>query len=260
MRRRFHNPARGQDGRRVTLRQPGLRLKIRVKPIAVLDLMGGRVVHARRGERGAYHPVVSSLVTGAEPLEVAAALLALFPFDTLYVADLDAILGRGDNAEALAALRSRFSTADIWLDAGCETGEALESCRAAGFTPVLGSESQRDLGTLSAARIGDAVLSLDFRNGFPLGPAEIADRPELWPRRVIALDLARVGSGLGPDLGLLAELRGRAPDAQIHAGGGVRDAADLEALRALGISGVLLASALHDGRLTRGDLEKTNRA
>lgn len=231
-----------------------------MKPIAVLDLMQGRVVHARRGERSAYQPVVSSLVASAEPLEVAAALLALFPFDTLYVADLDAILGRGDNAETLGALRRRFSSLDIWLDAGYACRETLEGCREAGFTPVPGSESQRDLSLLGPARNCDAVLSLDFRDGIPLGPKEIAARPELWPRRVIALDLARVGSGLGPDLALLASLRRRAPEVELYAGGGVRDGADLEALRAAGAAGVLLASALHDGRITRADLEKTSRA
>jgi uncharacterized protein related to proFAR isomerase len=31
----------------------------------------------------------------------------------------------------------------------------------------------------------------------------------------------------------------------------VRDAADLEALRAIGVAGALVASALHNGRLTR---------
>jgi phosphoribosylformimino-5-aminoimidazole carboxamide ribotide isomerase len=231
-----------------------------MRPIAVLDLMGGQVVHARRGERGAYRPVESSLVAGAEPLKLAAALLALFPFDTLYIADLDAILGRGGHAVALASLRSRFPGVDLWLDAGHASAQALESCRSSGFTPVLGSESQRDSSLLEAARAADAVLSLDFREGVPLGPAQIAQRPELWPRRVIALDLARVGSGLGPDLELLAAVRRRAPDTQIYSGGGVRDAADLEALAAAGAAGVLLASALHDGRLTGADLTKTNRA
>lgn len=231
-----------------------------MKPVAVLDLMQGRAVHARRGERGAYKPVVSSLVAGAGPLEVAAALLALFPFDTLYIADLDAILGRGDNAAALGALRRRFPGVDIWLDAGHGSAQALEACRSSGFTPVLGSESQRDLSLLEAARRRDAVLSLDFRDGVPLGPAEIAERPELWPRRVIALDLVRVGSKLGPDLELLASVRMRAPQADVYAGGGVRDGADLEALRATGAAGVLLASALHDGNITAEELKKTDRA
>jgi phosphoribosylformimino-5-aminoimidazole carboxamide ribotide isomerase len=231
-----------------------------VKPVAVLDLMQGRVVHARRGERGAYRPVVSSLLAGAEPLAVAEALLDLFPFDAVYVADLDAILGRGDNAAVLQSLRRRFPGPDFWLDAGIASVEALRACRHSGFTPVLGSESQRGLDLLETSRGGGVVLSLDFRAGVFLGPPVLAERPDLWPRRVIALDLARVGSGLGPDLGLLAAMRRRAPAAQVYAGGGVRDGTDLEALRAAGAAGVLLASALHGGTVTRRDLQKTSRA
>ena len=231
-----------------------------MKPVAVVDLMGGQVVHARRGERAAYRPVASRLVRGAGPLAVAQALLDLFPFEVLYLADLDAILGQGGNTETLAALRRRFPAPDLWLDAGIATAEGLEACRASGFTPVLGSESQRGPDLLDAARDCNAVLSLDFRGGVPLGPAEIFDRCDHWPRRVIGLDLARVGSGLGPDLDLLTSVRQRAPEAEVYAGGGVRDAADLEALRAAGAAGALLASALHGGDITAEDLKKTSRA
>jgi phosphoribosylformimino-5-aminoimidazole carboxamide ribotide isomerase len=38
-------------------------------------------------------------------------------------------------------------------------------------------------------------------------------------------------------------------------GGGVRDIADLTRLVELGVQGVLVASALHDGRITREDVE-----
>jgi HisA/HisF family protein len=230
-----------------------------VKLVAVLDLMGGQVVHARRGERHAYRPIVSPLCGGAEPLAVARALLDLFAFDALYVADLDAILGRGGNAAAVETLRGAFPDLDIWLDAGIASPQALRACLGSGLTPVLGSESQRGPELLERARGGDAVLSLDFRAGAPLGPRGIFDRPERWPRRVIALDLARVGSSLGPDLELLASVRRRAPGAEVYAGGGVRDGADLEALGAAGAAGVLLASALHNSRVTRQDLEKTSR-
>ena len=44
------------------------------------------------------------------------------------------------------------------------------------------------------------------------------------------LDLARVGSGAGPDVGLIAELHAAFPDLELLAGGGVRDADDLRAL------------------------------
>ena len=50
------------------------------------------------------------------------------------------------------------------------------------------------------------------------------------------MTLARVGSGAGPDLKRLALIRSIAGGREIYAAGGVRDAADLSALKASGAS------------------------
>ena len=62
--------------------------------VPVLDLKGGIVVHARRGQRDAYAPLRSPLVEGCEPVAVARALCAVCRTSTLYVADLDALPAR----------------------------------------------------------------------------------------------------------------------------------------------------------------------
>jgi phosphoribosylformimino-5-aminoimidazole carboxamide ribotide isomerase len=46
----------------------------------------------------------------------------------------------------------------------------------------------------------------------------------------------------------------RAGARRLYAAGGVRGRHDLQVLRDAGIAGVLVASALHDGRLTSADL------
>lgn len=225
--------------------------------------MQGRVVHARRGARDTYRPVASRLTPSADPIDVAAALLGRFPFDALYVADLDAILGRGDNLAAVAALRARHGDTEIWLDAGVAGAGRLRQLYAEALgVPVIGSESQSGIDVLEAvAALGaEAILSLDFKAGRLLGPAALLEQIALWPRRVIVLDLDRVGSGLGPDLDLLARVGALAPRARVYAGGGVRDARDLDALARAGAEGVLLASALHDGSVTPDDMERSRRA
>jgi phosphoribosylformimino-5-aminoimidazole carboxamide ribotide isomerase len=70
------------------------------------------------------------------------------------------------------------------------------------------------------------------------------------------MTLARVGSGAGPDLERLAALRKAGGDRAIYAAGGVRDAADLAALDRAGIAGALVATALHDGRIGRAELDQ----
>jgi len=228
--------------------------------IPVIDLRQDDVVHARLGERARYRPLQSILCEGSAPAAVVDGLLRLYPFATVYAADLDAIEGTGDNAAALGELRRRFPDLHLWVDAGF--GD-LDRCRdwLAGDLGglVLGSEAQASPATLealSATGFADRViLSLDFRGDRFVGPAELLE-PALWPDRVIAMTLARVGSGQGPDLDRLTQILAAADGRRVYAAGGVRDAGDLDRLTRLGAAGVLVASALHDGRIGAAELAR----
>jgi phosphoribosylformimino-5-aminoimidazole carboxamide ribotide isomerase len=226
--------------------------------IPVVDLMGGLVVHARAGERDRYRPLESPLAASSEPADVVRGLLALHPFRSLYIADLDAIQGRGDHIAAVRSLKAAFPEVAFWVDAAF-CGEC--SCRrflGGGIGRlVLGSESQSGAHLLE--RLGGdpgLVLSLDFRGDARLGPAELFDRPELWPERLIVMTLAAVGGGGGPDYARLGEVLAAAGDRKVYAAGGVRGAADLERLAEIGCAGVLVASALHDGRIKAAELAR----
>ena len=77
-------------------------------------------------------------------------------------------------------------------------------------------------------------------------------------QNLLILDLARVGTGRG--LGsqtLIAQIRGARPFAHIHAGGGISRIEEVLAIRDAGAAGVLVGSAIHDGRIgtrrTRAD-------
>jgi phosphoribosylformimino-5-aminoimidazole carboxamide ribotide isomerase len=100
------------------------------------------------------------------------------------------------------------------------------------------------------------VLSLDYRGGGFMGAAEIEHAVPLWPDRVVLMTLDRVGMHKGPDLAGLEALILRAEGRAIFAAGGVRDESDLHALERAGVAGVLVASALHDGRLPASALAR----
>jgi phosphoribosylformimino-5-aminoimidazole carboxamide ribotide isomerase len=225
--------------------------------IPVLDLKGGVVVRARMGERHLYAPIATPLAATSVPLEVARGLLAVHPFATLYVADLDAIEGRGDNSAALRRVTLGCPGVSLWVDNGIADAAAAARWLDAGLgSLVLGSETQTDAALVRSLAADDRViLSLDFRGAVFQGPSEILDDPSTWPARVIAMTLARVGSGAGPDVERLAAVQRIAAGRRIYAAGGVRDAADLAALARAGIAGALVATALHDGRLGRAEIE-----
>lgn len=225
--------------------------------IPVIDLMGGAVVHARAGERDSYRPLQRSvLTTSAVPADVIRAFLDLHPFRTLYIADLDAIRKQGDHKFLIRDLKQMFPDLRFWVDAGfmgaCTCRRFLEADLG---DPVLGSESGTDLELLTTLHEEPRlVLSLDFMGEQLLGMPALLDRVELWPERVIVMTLARVGVGAGPDRARLRRIRAMASDKRIYAAGGVRGLDDLLVLQELGCAGVLVASALHDGRLGRREL------
>ena len=227
-----------------------------MRVIPVVDLKGGVVVRARGGARATYRPIETPLAATARAEEVVAGFMRLHQFREVYVADLDAIEGRGDHDPLIAQLASRFPAVSFWVDRGAGDLEQAERwlARNAGQL-VIGSESQRDLALLAALREHPRVaLSLDFRGDAFLGPPELLATPAVWPARVIAMTLAQVGGGAGPDLARLAQVIADAAAREVFAAGGLRDGRDLRALARAGAAGVLAASALHDGRLGAADL------
>ena len=230
--------------------------------VPVIDLMDGMVVHAREGRREEYRPVCSRLIPGAQPSKIVEALLELHPFQTLYVADLDAIRHSGGNMESILTIHRDFPELELWTDTGIGDEAALAHWLDSGFgRPVIGSESVLDVGFLSVVhercKAPSPVLSMDYQGDEFRGPPLLLEYPErYWPQRVLAMNLQRVGSDKGPDLALIVELARRVPGCHVYAAGGVRSIEDLERIAAEGAAGALVASALHDGRIGSADLAR----
>lgn len=229
--------------------------------IPVIDIKAGVAVAAVRGDRARYAPLVTPLAESADPAAVARGLTALYPFERLYLADLDGIEGRGADAAAQAQVAAAWLGREIWIDDG-SPGFATEGASAHVVkSHVIGSESQHSLDDYEHARRHagpSAPLSLDFRGDAFIGPPQLLADASLWPEHVIVMTLARVGSGEGPDLARLESIASRADGRKVYAAGGIRDGRDLDALRARGIAGALVATALHSGLITARDLERVS--
>jgi phosphoribosylformimino-5-aminoimidazole carboxamide ribotide isomerase len=228
-----------------------------MRVVGVIDLKDGTAVHAVRGERERYRPV-RSVVTGddGDALSLARGFRSVLGLGELYVADLDAITGAGDNRSVIAALARE---ARVLVDAGVsEPRRARELLDLGVHRVVVGTETLPGPDAWDALLgIGSLVLSVDLRDGRLLSPdpslrglSALDAVNRLYRealRELIVLDLARVGSGAGLDIELIAELHAAFPDIELLAGGGVRDAADLRALAGAGAAGALVATAHHTG-------------
>jgi phosphoribosylformimino-5-aminoimidazole carboxamide ribotide isomerase len=241
-----------------------------IRVIPVLDVQSGTAVHAVGGNRAHYGPLVSRLHAGTNPISLASALQTTFGFRELYLADLDAIAGRAPDVALYGQLHVLGLA--LWVDAGVRDASMLPALRdPTVHTIIVGLESVR--GATALAEVISAVgpervlFSVDLRDGRPIvaqgadwGTADARTIAEkgvaLGVRRLLLLDLARVGRGRGVGtLPLLRRLHAAHLEVELAVGGGIARASDLPALADAGASAALIGSALHDGRIQRDDLD-----
>ncbi len=238
-----------------------------MKIIPVLDILNGVAVHAMRGERREYRPLRSVLCASSDPLDIALVFKS-FGFSELYVADLDAILGKRGN---FALYRQIIAEADLdlMIDAGINNIEKARKVLETGVSDIIiGTETLKNLGfvkqSIKSFGKNRVIVSMDLKEGKvismsetirfrdPLSLAETLER--MGVIKIIILDLARVGTERGVHLSIVRRVLEKT-SVEVLTGGGIRGIDDLEELRNMGVSGALVATILHTGKLTAKELK-----
>ena len=234
--------------------------------IGVIDLKDGLAVHARGGTREAYIPVreAAGVSIDGDAVKLARLYVETFGVRDIYVADLHAIAAGTPQTDIIRAVSSLG--ARIHVDAGVTSPEgARQLIRSGAHAIVVGLETLPSFDALEDITVrisAPTVFSLDLRDGVPMGTAAGTASPEEVARRafisgafeMIVLDVARVGSGAGPDVAMIRRIRAAVRVPRLLTAGGIRHLDDLRELAAAGCDGVLVATALHDGRLTPADV------
>jgi phosphoribosylformimino-5-aminoimidazole carboxamide ribotide isomerase len=237
--------------------------------IPVIDLLDGVVVRGVAGRRSEYRPIESRIVAGSDPIDVARAFREKLGLSQIYVADLDGILHARPHCELYrelsqegfsllvdAGVRALNDAAAVFTAGARATIAALETLPGPGHLRALCSEfgPERMIFSLDLTNGRPMVASDQWQSSDPLEIGSMAARAGI--ERMIVLDLSHVGVGSGVGTGeLCRSLRQRHPKLRIITGGGVRDCDDLRALEPLGLEGVLVASALHNGAITASDIQ-----
>ncbi len=215
--------------------------------IPVLDIKRGNIVQAVRGDRARYAPIQSVLTRQTKPAPVLRDLLRFHPFPTVYLADLDAIMGKPSQHGLIVELCRRHAGTEFWVDAGPPLSN--DASLPQNYRPVVGTEFASDWTHMPER----TILSLDFDQSELRGGEVLWQRPDDWPERVIVMCLHRVGSQDGPDLPLMRRIQDMHPRGTLFAAGGARHARDLEQLMKAGW-GALIASMLHRGGISSGEI------
>lgn len=238
--------------------------------IPSIDLRGGRCVRLLRGDFAAE--------TQYE-LEPAALLERYHTLGAtwLHVVDLDGARdGALANRAAILGLAAR-GLLHVQVGGGVRSRAVVEDLLGNGVARVIvGSaaidavdEVARWLADFGGERVG---LAFDVRldaQGTPCVTTRGWTRDTtvtLWEAvdrylaqglsHVLCTDVARDGALEGPNCALYAECHRRYPQIAWQASGGVRDAADLDALHAIGVAAAISGKALLEGRIAESDLRR----
>ena len=232
-----------------------------MKIIPVIDYMQGQVVLAKSGQRSSYQPVESLLCASANLNDVLKSILSLTDFNTIYIADLDAITSPSYTPTLWRNLSDNFPHIEFWLDVGQHCLHWLTDFgHIRNLRPVIGTEAFNDSdqvqSLLQELSSQQAILSLDYKNNQLLGCRDLINRVKHWPNDVICLSIDQVGKQSGADTSIYQQLRQHIPrSCHVYWGGGMRNLKDIKHAKAIGLDGVLIATALHNQQITQAELD-----
>lgn len=221
-----------------------------IEIIPVLDIMNGLVVHAIAGRREEYKPLSESVLASTPDPSLILACLKNMNFTTVYIADLDAIMERGDNSSVInTAVALNFK---VLADIGRRGLHLADSSKV---IYVIGTEYVKYPGEVEL--LAGRAISLDMRGDevlFSNTRRKIDDVIEEFKtvefKKILAIDLSRVGTELGVNRDVVVKLAKNFPG-KLIVGGGVRGENDVLYLKNLGVIGVLVATAIHKGAIRR---------
>jgi len=241
-----------------------------MKIIPVIDVLNGVAVHGVRGERKRYQTLKSVLCTSADPVDIASTFDSL-GFSSLYLADLDAILGNSANLNIYSQIIVQ-TRLDLMVDAGIAGITKAKKVLDTGVKKiVVGTETLSRLDFLNQAvrAFGEkkVVVSIDRKEGKVLSTSKAIASMDtvsfaqklasMDVRQIILLDLDRVGTEHGINLSLLKNILEKTR-VEVLVGGGIRSLQELKELRKLGVSGALVATVLHNGKLAVDEIRAAN--
>lgn len=222
-----------------------------VKIIPVMDVMKGVVVHAIAGERSTYRPFMNSTIASTpRPYDVLNGFRSL-GCDTVYIADLDAIIGEGSNRDVIElALSQGFS---VFADVG---RRGFEEKDRPSLSYVIGSEYTVYPDELRY--LDERVVSIDIKADralFQNTALNVLDAARAICERnvktVLVIFLNHVGTQNGIDIDLARGIVEICKGIDIAVGGGLREVKELYMLKNIGVKYALVATAIHKGIIDR---------
>jgi phosphoribosylformimino-5-aminoimidazole carboxamide ribotide isomerase len=223
--------------------------------LPAVDVLDGKAVRLLRGDFERIE------VDAGDPLELVRRAAATHP-PLVHVVALAAARDGGAPVELAAAAVAAASPVPVQLGGGVRSPADAEALVAAGVARVVvgtAAFGETPVRVFVEAIGNKLAVAIDVADGIVrtagwlessklTTAAALARCTDAGVETVVCTAIDRDGARGGPDLALLQEVRERF-DGRVLAAGGIRDAGDVEAVRDLGLDGVVVGRAWLDGTL-----------
>jgi phosphoribosylformimino-5-aminoimidazole carboxamide ribotide isomerase len=221
--------------------------------IPAVDVLEGRAVRLHQGD---YDRIE---VDAGDPLALVRQAAALSP-PLVHVVALGAARDGGAPLELARSVVDAASPVPVQLGGGVRSVDDAKALAVLGVARVMvGTAAFGDIPLEELVAAAELVVAIDVADGVVrtagwlassgLTTAQALQRcADAGVRHLLCTAIDRDGTRSGPDLELLREVR--TFTGTVLAAGGIRDDADVEAVRALGIDGVVVGRAWLEGTVT----------
>ena len=219
--------------------------------IPAVDVLEGRAVRLTQGD----YDRVS--IDAGDPLALVRRAAGFAP-PFVHVVALGAARDGGPPLELARAVVEAAAGVPVQLGGGVRSVADADALRKAGVARVtIGTGA---FGDVPLEDFGDVVVAVDVKDGIvrtrgwressglTTGEA-LARCIRAGVSKILCTAVDRDGTGNGPDLELLREVRASF-DGEILAAGGIRDDADVAALSAIGVDGAVVGRAWLEGAIS----------
>jgi phosphoribosylformimino-5-aminoimidazole carboxamide ribotide isomerase len=201
------------------------------------------------------------LSDSVNPVELASVFKSV-GFNNLYLADLDSILGKSSNLEIYGDI-VKNTNLTLMVDAGLtDIAKAYELIDIGISKIIIGSETLKSLDFVNRI-VNDfgenrVIVSIDHNNEKIISTSKVLASMDIFSfigklegmgiKTLILLDLCRVGTASGINFSFLRNVFDQF-GVEIIVGGGISKLDELLKLKKIGVSGALIATALHNGNI-----------
>ena len=206
--------------------------------IPAIDIKNGKVVKAIKGDRTQYNPINSDSGFSPDPYIFIKQMIEVYRPSVFYIADINSLCSNNDNINLIRNIANHYKSSVFWVDTGNKIDKRLNKKN---IIPILCSENCHTIKNINYI-YKDYIHSYDYRDKL-LGTQSFVKLNSSYKNKVIFMNISDVGNNNGPSYSSIRTMT-KNPTIEYYVGGGIKTTLDINRLKLMGFSGVLVSSLL----------------